>query len=195
MQSASPSPASPEKTYVAADLPAIALTNSQIAGWQTATRADLTGPFTPTMNTHSEEKPQPVASVKAGYRQTIGLPGAQGVNTVRTILELFENVSSAQAALSTTVSAYEKVGFTQKIDIAALQLGSDAVARSGTNMPIAPQFAQGSGKQATVFIWRSGNLLLIQVVGGESGVILAASVKWAQFVNTNAKTRGSVAGA
>ena len=195
MASTSPSPAGPEKTYVADDLPAIVLTPSQVAGWPAATRADLTGPFTPTTNTHSQENPQPVASMKAGYRQTIGLPGAAGVNTVRTILELFDNVSSARAALSKTVSAYEKVGYTQRLDIAALQLGPDAVARSGTNAPIAPPSEKASAKQATVFVWRSGNLLLIQVVGGDSGVTLAGSVKWALFVNMNANARGSVAAA
>jgi hypothetical protein len=193
-----PSPAEkprPEKTYVVADLPAIVLTPSQVAGWPTATRTDLTGPFTPTTNTSSQENPQPVASARAGYRQTIANPGGPGVNTVRTILELFDNASSAQAASSTTVRAYEKLGYTQRIDIAALQLAPDAVARSGTNVPIAPQSEKGSAKQATVFVWRSGNLLLIQVVAGDSGVTLAGSVKWAQFAGTNAKAHGSVAGA
>jgi hypothetical protein len=81
------------------------------------------------------------------------------------------------------------------MDIAALQLAPDAMARSGTNVPVGPQSDKGSAKQATVFVWRSGNLLLVQVVAGESGVTLAGSVKWAQSVGTNAKTHGTVAGA
>jgi hypothetical protein len=164
-----------------------------MAGWQTATRSDLTGPFTPTTNTNSKENPQPVATMKTGYRQTIGDPGGPGVNTVRTVLELFDTASLAQAALSTTVSGYEKAGYTQELDISALQLGPDATARSGVNAPIAPQFAQGTGKQAIVFIWRSGNLLLIQMAGGDSGVTLDASTRWVQFVQTNAKAHGNPA--
>ena len=133
----------------------------------------------------------PVAGAQAGYRQTIGNPGGPGPNTVRTILELFDSPSAAKAAVSTTVKGYEAAGYTQVLDPASLGLGPDAVARSGSNVQTAPQFAQGTVKQGVVFVWRSGNLLLIQIDGGDTGVTLEAAAKWVALINTNAKSRGA----
>lgn len=187
---ASPSPRA-EKVYVAADLPAIVLTPAEMAGWQTATRPDLSGPFTVTTNTNPQESPAPAASLRAGYRQTIGDPGGPGINTIRTVLELFDSPSDAQAALRTTVSGYESAGYNEQVDASGLGLGPDAAARSGVSAPTAPQFAQGTVKQGMVLVWRSGNLLLIQVVGGDSGVTLEAAAKWVQLVQANAQSHWS----
>ena len=133
----------------------------------------------------------PVAGVQAGYRQTLGNPGGPGVNTVRTILELFDSPSAARAGVSMTVKGYQAAGYTQVLDPSSLGLGPDAMARLGSNVQTAPQFAQGTVKQGLVFVWRSGNLLLIQIDGGDSGVALEAAAKWVASVNTNAKSRGS----
>src|ERR1700687_2259260 len=126
---ASPTPTTAEKTFTAADLPYIALTSQQMAGWQTATRTDLTGPFTSTTNTNQGETPRPLSTLVAGYRQTIGNPGGSGVNTVRTILEIFDSAATARAAIGTTVSGYEAIGYSQSVDISKLSLGAEAVAR------------------------------------------------------------------
>ncbi len=101
--SPSATPTAGDRTYTASDLPPIALSEAQIAGWQTATRPDLTGPFTATTNMNPHENPTPVAGLRAGYRQTIGDPGAPGLNTVRTILELFDSPAVTTAALATTL--------------------------------------------------------------------------------------------
>ena len=188
--SATPRPSPLGKSYVAADLPAVVPTAAQMAGWQTATRPDLTGPFTGTTNTNPQENPKPAPGLSSGYRQTIGDPGGPGLNTVRTILELFNSAGEAQGALGPTLKGYEFAGYSQVADASRLGLGPDAAARSGSNVPAAPQFAQGTVKQGLASVWRSGNLVLIQVVGGDSGVTTDAAAKWAQVVNGNAESRG-----
>jgi len=180
-----------DKTYRASELPAIALSESQMVGWQTATRPDLTGPFMAATNTNPQENPAPATGLQAGYRQTIGDPGAPGVNTVRTILELFDSPAVTRAALAATVKGYEGAGYTQLVDPSALGLGPETAARSGSNVPVAPQFAQGNVKQGIVVLWRSGNLLLIQVDGGDSGVTLDTAARWIGPVNASARARGS----
>ena len=69
-------------------------------------------------NTNPQENPAPTAGLQAGYRQTIGDPGAPGV-TVRTILELFNSPAVTRAALAATVKGYEGVGCTQLVDPSA----------------------------------------------------------------------------
>jgi hypothetical protein len=193
-RTAVPTPtAAAEKTYRVADLPAIVLKPSQMSGWQTATRADLTGPFTATTNTNPQENPQPVASFRAGYRQTIGDPGGRGVNTVHTALELFDDASSAYVAVLATVASYAAAGYTQQLDISSLGLGPDATGRSGVDVAIAPQFAQGSVKKGMAFIWRSGNLLVIQVDGGDSAATPLEATKWVESVEANVQAHGSIA--
>lgn len=180
-----------EKTYTASDLPAIGLSEAQMAGWQTATRPDLTGPFTATTNTNPQENPPPAAGLKAGYRQTIGDPGAPGLNTVRIILELFDSPALTSTALTATVKGYEGAGYTQVVDPSALSLGPESTARSGANVPTAPQFAQGTVKQGLVVTWRSGNLLLIVIVGGDGGVTIGTAARWIAAVNAAAQNRVS----
>ena len=177
---------------MAADLPAIILTPAQMAGWQTATRPDLTGPFTLTTNTNPQESPQPVASLKAGYRQTIGDPGRAGLNTLRTVLELFDSPASAQAAVSATVSGYESAGYSRRLDASSLGIGPDAAARSTASSAGAPLSSPGTARQGIVVVWRSGNLVLIQAASGESGVTLESATKWVQLVQANAQAHGTV---
>lgn len=184
-------PTAAEKTYTASDLPAITVSEAAMAGWQTATRPDLTGPFTSATNTNPKENPPPVGGLQAGYRQTIGDPGAPGLNTVRTILELFDSGADTAAALAATVKGYEGAGYTQIVDPSALGLGPEAAARSGANVPTAPQFAQGTVKQGLVVIWRAGNLLLILIAGGASGVTIDSAARWIAAVNASAQTHGS----
>jgi hypothetical protein len=188
MASSGPTPSA--RSYASGDLPPIVLTNAQMAGWQTATRQDLTGAFDATSDTNPQENPKPVPGVQSGFRQTIGNPGTTDVNVVRTILELFAGPSEAQAALAPTVSGYEAVGFTEVVNTFSLGLGADIAERSGSSVPIAPQFAQGTATKGVVFVWRSGNLLLIQVVGGDSDLTLDAATKWIQTVIGNAAAPG-----
>jgi hypothetical protein len=187
----SATPVDGPRLYVASDLVRITPSSAQMAGWQTATRSDLTGPFTTTTNTNPQERPVPAAGVMAGYRQTIGDPGAPGFDTVRTILELFDSPAAARAALPATVRGYEGTGYARVVDASALGLGPETAARSGSNLQLAPQFAQGTVKHGLVVIWRSGNLLLIQIEGGDSGVTIDAAARWVDAVNANAKTQGS----
>jgi len=186
-----PTPAPAGRTYAASDLPAIALSAPQIAGWQTATRPDLTGPFTATTNTNPQESPPPAAGLRSGYRQTIGDPGAPGVAAVRVTLELFDSAALASAALAPTVRAYEGAGYTRTLDPSTLHLGPEAAARSGANVAIAPQFAQGAVAQGLVVVWRSGNLLLILLAGGDGGVTIDAAARWIAAVDANARARGA----
>jgi hypothetical protein len=157
-----------------------------MAGWQTANRVDLSGPFTAGTNTNANESPKPPANVEAGYRQTIGNPGGPGINTVRTILEIFDSAATAESALTQTTQGYEATGYTKVIDPSAVGLPADAAAREGSSVQVAPDFAQGTVNQGIAFIWRRGNLLLIQIDGGDSGWTPEAAQNWVDDVNSNA---------
>jgi len=71
-------------------------------------------------------------------------------------------------ALAATVRAYEGAGYT-----------------------LAPQFAQGAVAQGLVVVWRSGNLLLILLAGGDGGVTIDAAARWIAAVDANARARGA----
>jgi hypothetical protein len=189
-----PSPSSsptPEANFTAAALASIVLSDKQTAVWQTATRPDLTGPFTATSNTNPNELPKPPSNLQAGYRQTVGNPGVTGLNTVRTILELYKMPTEAQAAVSPTVQAYEAIGYSSVVDPTAAGLESGDFARLGTNVPVAPQFAQGTATKGVVFVWRKGNLLLIQIDGGDSTWTTTAAKQWVTDVDSNAQAAAS----
>lgn len=162
-----------------------------MAGWETASRPDLTGPFTATSNTSPNEKPMPPSNLQAGYRQTIGNPGEPGLNTVRTILDLFQSPDDAESAKAATIQQYVGIGFTKTVDPTAAGLSPDAAAREGSNVQTAPDFAQGTASQAVVFLWRRGNLLLIQIDGGDSGWSVDAAAKWVTSVDSNARGAAS----
>lgn len=149
-----------------------------MAGWQTLTRLDLTGPFNATTNTGTGSNPPPAAPIVAGYRQTIGDPGASGIAMMTTILELFDGSSSATAAISPTVQAYDALGYTREADATSLHLGPRAIARSG---PVS-----GSAGQGALLIWRSANLLVIEEFRGP-GATLATAAEWVQLVQDNAQ--------
>lgn len=93
----SPTPTPVEKSYRVDDLPGIVLAESQMVGWQTLSRPDLTGPFTSTSNATSDDLPPPIPSFKAGYRKTLGNPGGAGVTMLGTSLELFDSAAAASA--------------------------------------------------------------------------------------------------
>jgi hypothetical protein len=156
--------------------------------WQPATRQDLTGPFAVDTNTNAKEAPKPPANVEAGYRQTIGNPGGPGINTVRTILEIFDSAATAESALTQTTQDYEAIGYTKVIDPSTVGLPAGAVAREGSSVQVAPDFAQGTVNQGIAFIWRRGNLVLIQIDGGDSGWTPDAAKKWVDDVDSNAKS-------
>lgn len=177
--------ANPDKVWTATDLPGIVLSPAQIGSWQTATRADLTGPFTAAVNTNPAESPPPVAGVENGYRQTIGNPAGGGISIVRTILELFRSSAEVSPALDATLESYKLAGFTFSVDSASLGLGPGAAARLAANVQIAPEFASGYARQALLTLWRSSNLLIIQICGGDSGVTLDAALRWADMVRDN----------
>lgn len=186
-----PTPTPAGRTYAASELPAIALSGPQMAGWQTATRPDLTGPFTATTNTNPQESPLPAPGLRSGYRQTIGDPGAAGLSTARVVLELFDGPALAGGALTATARGYEGAGYTRVVDPSPLHLGPEAAARSGANVPIAPQFARGAAREGLVVLWRSGNLVLIVIAGGDGGVTIDAAARWIAAVDANARAHGS----
>lgn len=67
---------------------------------------------------------------------------------------------------------------------------SSAVAPSHQHEPAGEPSADAS-KKGIVVLWRSGNLLVIKVDGGDSGVTLDTAARWIGPVNASARARGS----
>ncbi len=63
--------------------------------------------------------------------------------------------------------------------------------RAQRNLELLDSPAVGNVKQGIVVLWRSGNLLLIQVDGGDSGVTLDTAARCIGPVNASARARGS----
>lgn len=174
--------------YVAADLQSVMPTEAQIAGWQTATRADLTGPYTLTSNVNPGEKPAiDSAGFVAGQRSTIGNPGGTAINVVRVSAEVFTSPDAATAAMQYYASALAALGYTNSASGAGLPSPSAAVWAS--NGFIAPQFASGSAPKAFAFVWTVRNLLIVVRAGGDGNATNDEALQWAVLVNSNVRTR------
>jgi hypothetical protein len=159
------------------------LTGSQIDGWQTATRPDLTGPYSPTSNTNSAEAPAVAANgFVAGQRMTIGDPGAPGLNVVRVGAEVFESDDTADLALQQYVRDFASLGYSNQAS--AGNLPSPATAMSGGPAFIAPQFALGSAAMAYAFVWRISNLVVVVRAGGDDSVTNDQALRWASLVES-----------
>jgi hypothetical protein len=159
-----------------------------MAGWQTATRPDLTGFFALNANTNPGERPALPDGLAAGYRQTIGNPGAPGVDTVRIVLDLFPGADLAQAAAISLRQGYQDLGYAAAVDATLVGLQATDAALEGTDVFVAPEFAQGTAAKACVFIWQRGNLVLVEIVGSaaDRSWPLAAARPWVEDVLSHA---------
>ena len=170
-------------TYSALVLPSLMPTPTEIGGWQTATRPDLTGPYTPTNNTNPGERPTVVTGgFIAGQRMTIGAPGSPGINVVRVTAEVFDSPASADAALQAYESAFIQLGYVTPAMTSGLP--TTASGMLATNGFIAPQFAMGVAQKVYVFAWTRANLVLVVRAGGDSAATNADAVRWASIVDS-----------
>ena len=178
----------PAPTFAAADLLAIMPTAAQIAGWQTATRTDLSGPYTPTNHTNPGEKP-PIATsgFVAGQRETIGAPGVPGLNVLRVAAEAFTSARTASAAMQYYVGAFASLGYSTPASTGNLPSPSSAV--FAANGFIAPEFAMGTATKVYAFAWRLDNLIIVVRAGGDTSTTNEQAIRWASIVNMNVPKR------
>jgi hypothetical protein len=170
--------------YGPADLGQIMLKPGQMAGWQTATRDDLTGPYTATTGNSPNERP-PVApnGFVAGLRQTIGSPGATGIDVVRVSAEVFVTPTLAGSAISAYRQGFRQIGFTTEMN--AADLPESAFALTGHDVQVAPDFALGTATQGFVFVWQVANIAVIVRVGGTASSLPSQAMPWANLVESN----------
>jgi hypothetical protein len=187
----SPSPSlipSPTAFYGRGDLEAVMPTAVQTGGWQTATRSDLSGPYTPTSNTNSAERPTVSnAGFEAGQRLTIGMPGAPGIDVVRVSAEVYQSSELAASALIYYQSSFATLGYST--GASAGSLPSSAWALMASDGFIAPQFAMGTAPIVFAFGWRIQNLVVVVRAGGDPSATNAQALEWAALVNSNIPKR------
>jgi hypothetical protein len=163
-------------------------TSVQIAGWNTATRADLTGPFTPTANTNVNDEPAiESGGFVGGYRMTIMSMTFPRLHAVRISAEVFASAAAATAAQQYYVSAFTSMGYTNPASTG--NLPDTSWAMSATNGFIAPEFAVGTAPKVYAFVWRSGNLLITVRAGGDETLTATDGLQWASLVNSNIPPR------
>ena len=175
---ATPSP----RQFTEADLGHIVLSSQQMGegGWQTATRPDLTGPFTATLNTGSDERPPVVtAGFVAGYRQTIGNPGGTGANMKRTQAMIYASNAESADGEASYGKAFRALGYSDVLDPGGLPPGMHAA--MGRNVPV----GQGSSIVAVAFSWVVGNLVVIHIVGGDAALQVGQARNSALLVASN----------
>jgi hypothetical protein len=163
-------------------------TDRQIAGWQTATRPDLTGPYDLTNNTNPTDQPGVAGrGFIAGRRMTIGMPGSHGIDVVRVDAEIFTSSDTASAAMQYYASSFTKLGYNTPASTGNLPPTSWAM--WATNGFIAPQFAMGVAPRVYVYVWRVDNMVTSVRAGGESTATNANGLQWASLVNSNIPPR------